>query len=241
MTVTPPSLGTLFENSEPNLGVVQGPGDETMVLADIPGLIEGAHQGVGLGHSFLRHVERTRVLIHLVDGGVEDPQGTFDAINEELELFDPKLRAKPQVVAINKIDIDEVRERLPSLLTAFGDLAVMPISAATGEGVPELVRRVFQVLSEERARAPAEEAPELIPVLRPAAVDRFEVLKEPGGFRVTGRRVERAVAMTDLENEDAVAFLRRILDRLGVVKALEKAGVKSGDTVRFGKEEMEWE
>ena len=229
-----------FTTLEPNLGVVQGHGDDTMVVADIPGLIEGAHQGVGLGHSFLRHVERTRVLIHLVDGGVEDPQATFDAINEELELFDPKLRAKPQVVAINKIDIPEVRERLPSLLTAFGDLQVLPISAATGEGVPELVYRVMEVLKEERARAPAEEAPELIPVLRPAAVDRFDVLREAGGFRVTGRRVERAVAMTDLENEDAVAFLRRVLDRLGVTKELERAGAKPGDTVRFGKEEMEW-
>jgi GTP-binding protein len=229
-----------FTTLEPNLGVVQGHGDDTMVVADIPGLIEGAHQGVGLGHSFLRHVERTRVLIHLVDGGVEDPQATFDAINEELELFDPKLRAKPQVVAINKIDIPEVRERLPSLLTAFGDLQVLPISAATGEGVPELVYRVMEVLKEERARPPAEEAPAVIPVLRPGAVDRFEVLKEAGAYRVTGRRVERAVAMTDLGNEDAVAFLRRILDRMGVTQALEKAGVKSGDTVRFGKEEMEW-
>jgi GTP-binding protein len=235
-----------FTTLEPNLGVVEVD-DETMVLADIPGLIEGAHHGIGLGHSFLRHVERTRVLIHLVDGGVDDPSRTFDAINEELELFDPKLRAKPQVVAINKIDLPEVRARLPELVRQFGEhgLDGVPISAATGEGVPELMRRVMTVLRQERARASLEPRPdgavERVPVLRPAAADAFEVLPEPGGFRVAGKRVERAVAMTDLENEEAVAFLRRVLERMGVSAALERAGVKPGDPVRFGKEQLRWE
>ncbi|HEV8638269.1 MAG TPA: GTPase ObgE [Chloroflexota bacterium] len=245
-----------FTTLEPNLGVVEVD-DDTMVLADIPGLIEGAHHGIGLGHGFLRHVERTRVLIHLIDGGVEDrvpgtparsgPLRRFDAINEELELFDPKVRAKPQVVAINKIDLPEVRERLPELIRQFGEhgLEAMPISAATGEGVRELMRRVIAVLKQERARAPLEPHPdgagERVPVLRPAAVDAFEVLPEPGGFRVAGKRVERAVAMTDLENEEAVAFLRRVLDRMGVTAALERAGVKPGDAVRFGKSKLHWE
>ncbi|HEY3081229.1 MAG TPA: Obg family GTPase CgtA, partial [Chloroflexota bacterium] len=250
-----------FTTLEPNLGVVEVD-DETMVLADIPGLIEGAHHGIGLGHGFLRHVERTRVLIHLVDGGVEDrvpgapwagrgarngPLHTFDLINEELELFDPKLRAKPQVVAINKIDLPEVRARLPELVRQFGEhgIEAVPISAATGEGVRDLMRRVSAVLRQERARAPVEAhldgVGDRVPVLRPAAVDAFEVLAEPGGFRVTGRRVERAVAMTDLENEEAVAFLRRVLDRMGVTAALERAGVKPGDPVRFGKEHLRWE
>jgi GTP-binding protein len=234
-----------FTTLEPHLGVVEVD-EDTFVVADIPGLIEGAHQGVGLGHSFLRHVERTRVLIHLVDGGVEDPFRTFDAINEELELFDPKLRAKPQVVALNKIDLPDVRARLPELVGRFGEhgLEAMPISAATGEGVRELMRRVGALLRRERARValetPAAGAVEPVPVLRPAAVDAYEVTPEPVGFRVTGKRVERAVAMTDLANEEAVAFLRRVLDRMGVTAALERAGVKPGDPVRFGKEELRW-
>ena len=153
-----------FTTLEPNLGVVEVD-DETMVVADIPGLIEGAHHGIGLGHGFLRHVERTRVLIHLVDGGVEDPMRTFDAINEELELFDSKLRAKPQVVAINKIDLTDVRARLPELVRQFGEhgLEAMPISAATGEGLQVLVGRVAQMIAELK-RAEAEEAARKKPV-----------------------------------------------------------------------------
>ena len=239
-----------FTTLEPNLGVVEIGDDERFVVADIPGLIEGAHRGVGLGHSVLRHVERTRVLIHIVDGSGEELSGAtggplraFDAINEELELFDPAVRAKPQVVAVNKIDLTDVRERLPELRAGFGahGLEIFPISAATGEGVPALMARVAQELREERARTPATTPIERVPVLQPAAVDRFDVAAEPGGFRVTGRRVERAVAMTDLENPEAVAFLQRILDRMGVTAALERAGVAPGDTVRFGKNEMIWQ
>ncbi|HEY3111381.1 MAG TPA: GTPase ObgE [Chloroflexota bacterium] len=235
-----------FTTLEPNLGVVDlgyGP-DEQLVLADVPGLIEGAHMGVGLGHSFLRHVERTRVLIHLLDGTGDDPIQAFDAINAELELFDPALRRKPQVVAVNKVDLPEVRARLPDLERALEEhgIAVMPISAATGESVRPLMQRALTLLNEERRRAPETPAPvEQVPVLRPAALERWEVAPEPGGYRVTGRRVERAVAMTDLENPEAVEFLQRILERMGVTAALERAGVKPGDTVRFGKHELEWE
>jgi GTPase len=234
-----------FTTLEPNLGVVDlgyGP-DDQIVLADIPGLIEGAHMGVGLGHSFLRHVERTRVLIHLLDGTGDDPIQAFDAINAELELFDPTVRRKPQVVAINKIDLAEVRARLPELERALKEhgIAVMPISAATGAGVRPLMQRALTLLNEERRRAPEIlAAVEPVPVLRPAPFERWEVALEPGGYRVTGRRVERAVAMTDLENSEAVEFLQRILERMGVTSALERAGVKPGDTVRFGKHELEW-
>src|SRR5919199_1108342 len=164
-----------FTTLEPNLGVVDlgyGP-DEQLVLADIPGLIEGAHMGVGLGHSFLRHVERTRVLIHLLDGTGDDPIQAFDAINAELELFDPALRRKPQVVAVNKVDLPEVRARLPELERAFKEhgIAVMAISAATGENVRPLMQRVLTLLNEERRRAPETPPPvEQVPILRPAAL-----------------------------------------------------------------------
>jgi GTP-binding protein len=239
---TPKIADYPFTTLEPNLGVVDI-GYDQFVLADIPGLIEGAHKGIGLGHAFLRHVERTRVLIHLVDGGVDSPSEVFDAINAELELFDPKLRQKPQVVAINKIDIPEVRECLPELTREFEAHGVetIGISAATGENVRDLMTRVFKLLQEERQRVPAADEVERIPVLRPAALERFDVTEEPGGYRVAGRRVERAVAMTDLQNPEAVDFLRRILDRMGVSRSLERAGVKPGDAVRFGKHEVRWE
>jgi GTP-binding protein len=239
---TPKIANYPFTTLEPNLGVVDV-GYDQFVLADIPGLIEGAHKGIGLGHAFLRHVERTRVLIHLVDGGVDNPAEAFDAINAELELFDPKLRQKPQVVAINKIDIAEVRERLPELTREFGEhgVEVHGISAATGENVRDLMARVHKLLMEERQRTPEVDAADRVPVLRPAALERFDVTQEPGGYRVSGKRVERAVAMTDLENPEAVDFLRRILDRMGVSRSLERAGVKPGDPVRFGKHQLHWE
>lgn len=244
---TPKVADYPFTTLEPNLGVVDmGYGvDDQFVLADIPGLIEGAHQGIGLGHSFLRHVERTRVLIHLVDGSVEDPLAAFDAINAELELFDVAMRRKPQVLAINKIDIPEVRSRLPDLERAFAahGIEVMGVSAATRENVRAVLQRAHQLLLAERARAPVElvNGPvPTVPVLRPGAQERFDVVAEPGGYRVTGRRVERTVAMTDLTNEEAVEFLQRVLERMGVSKALERAGVKPGDAVRFGKHELVW-
>jgi GTP-binding protein len=232
-----------FTTLEPNLGLVEIDYDDAFVLADIPGLIEGAHAGVGLGHSFLRHVERTRVLIHLVDGTGEDPLQAFDAINAELELFDTRLRQKPQVVAINKIDIPEVRARLPELEAAFkaAGIDAVPISAATRENVDLAMKRAMALLREERKRAPETPTVEVVPVLRPAAAERFEVAVEPGGYRVVGRRVERAVAMTDLENPEAVEFLQRVLERMGVTKGLERAGVKPGDMVRFGPHELEWD
>jgi GTP-binding protein len=239
---TPKIADYPFTTLEPNLGVVDI-GYDQFVLADIPGLIEGAHRGIGLGHDFLRHIERTRVLIHLVDGGVDNPAEAFDAINAELELFDPKLRQKPQVVAINKIDLPDVRARLPELTREFeaNGVETVGISAATGENVRDLMVRVLSLLQEERQRTPDTPVEERIPVLRPAALEGFKLAEEPGGYRIAGRRVERAVAMTDLENPEAVAFLRRILDRMGVTRALERAGVKPGDAVRFGKHQLHWE
>jgi GTP-binding protein len=234
-----------FTTLEPNLGVVDLD-EESFVVADIPGLIEGAHQGVGLGHAFLRHVERTRVLIHLVDGAVDDPLHAFDAINAELELFDPALRQKPQVVALNKIDLPDVRARVLSIERRFAAHGVeaLAVSAATRENVQVVMQRAMALLRVERKRpAPAVDVrrPEVVPILRPTAVDSFEVAAEASGFRVTGRRVERAVAMTDLENSEAIEFLQRILERMGVTAALERAGVKPGDAVRFGKHELLWQ
>jgi GTP-binding protein len=238
-----------FTTLSPNLGVASlAGGERTLTLADIPGLIEGAHAGVGLGHEFLRHIARTKVLLHLIDGAVADPVAAYRAVNAELALFDAELARKPQVVAINKLDLTEVRERLPEARAGFAALGIEPLalSAATGEGVPAVLARVAAVLDELAASAPppvsvtpAEEEPV---VLRPQgrAAERFTVEREPGGFRVLGRRVERLVAMTDLESSDSLALLQRQLKKLGVTAALEQAGVKPGDVVRFGAVELEW-
>ena len=232
-----------FTTLEPNLGVAEVD-ETTFVLADIPGLIEGAHRGAGLGHEFLRHIARTTVLLHLIDATEPDPLANYRAINEELRRYRPELAEKPQIVALNKIDLPEAAaqvERVKQQFKAAGISPVWSMSARTGAGVPELVRRVFEVWQRTRAAQPAP-APEALPVLRPRPQDEpFTVEKRGGEYYVSGRRVERVVVMTDLDNEDAVLHLQRTLRRMGVTEALEKAGVTSGDTVHFGRVELTWE
>ncbi len=232
-----------FTTLTPNLGVATVD-DRPLTLADIPGLIEGAHEGVGLGYEFLRHIARTKVLLHLIDGSGPDPVGAYRAINAELALFDRALAAKPQVVAINKLDLPIVQERQASLRSALGALGIEPlfVSASTGMGVLTILRRLVEVLDEvataEPVGAPTAEQPV---VLRPREErESFVVEREPGGFRVIGRKVERIVAMTDFDNAEGAAYLQRQLKKLGVTDALEKAGVRNGDVVRFGKIELEW-
>jgi GTP-binding protein len=233
-----------FTTLSPNLGVAAIDDDRVITFADIPGLIEGAHAGAGLGHEFLRHITRTKALLHLIDGGVPDVIRAYHTVNAELALFDEALARKPQLVAINKIDRPEVRERLPGILTAFRALGIEPraISAATGEGIDAVLAGLTQLLDQvataEPVPAPTGEQPV---VLRPRRErDGFAVQREPGGFRVVGRRVERLVAMTDLDSDEGLAYLQRQLKRLGVTAALEREGVRPGDIVRFGQIELEW-
>lgn len=232
-----------FTTLEPVLGVVDV-GYDAFVMADIPGLIEGAHAGVGLGHDFLRHVERTRLLVHLIDGSREDPAGDMDTINRELALFSEDLGHRPQLVVINKIDIPEVRERLPQLRAALAARGIEPlaVSAAAGEGTATLVQRVWQDLSRLRESAPP--APGIepqTPVLRPEPRPRVAVAKKDGRFEVHGRRVEAMAEMLDLAQDEARAEFYRRLQRYGVVNALHRAGVQNGSRVRFGTVEITWE
>jgi len=230
-----------FTTLAPNLGVAEVD-QKAMVLADIPGLIEGAHAGAGLGTSFLRHIERTRVLIHLLNGLADDPLADWRQVNQELELYDPALAAKPQIVAVNKMDVPEVRERWPQLKLALeaAGAEAMAISAATGEGTRDLLRRVAVLLEAAPAPAPLAPAPVLRPHERPEQAIR--VRREPdGAFRLEGERIERAAAMTPWGNEEAVDRFQRILRATGAQAALEEAGVESGDTVRIGNVELEWE
>jgi GTPase len=228
-----------FTTLEPNLGVANLDAETSLVLADIPGLIEGAHMGVGLGHDFLRHIQRTRVLIHLLDGTAEDPLLDLAQINSELALFDPRLGEKPQVVGFNKMDLDFVQERWPKLEKELKKRGYEPISisAVAGTNVRQLLYRAHQLLQE----APEPEVVEETPVYRSETdPGEFTIDREPDGWRVKGVSIERAAAMTYWELEDSVRRFQRILTALGVDKALREAGVQEGDTVYIGDFELEW-
>lgn len=231
-----------FTTITPNLGVVRVEDGRSFVMADIPGLIEGAHAGAGLGHEFLRHVERTRLLVHVLDtAGSEgrDPVEDFRVTNRELSLYNPVLGQRPQVIAANKMDLDEAAENLARLKEAYGEsYEIFPISAATGSGLDALIYRVAGLLDEIPGEAPLlDGAAE--PVVHRAG-PRFTVSREEGIFLVGGKEIERHVAMTDMENEEAVERLQRIISRMGVVDALKEAGIKEGDTVKIGKLEFEF-
>jgi GTP-binding protein len=231
-----------FTTLEPNLGVVTFD-DSDLILADIPGLVEGAHMGVGLGHAFLRHVQRTRLLIHLLDGSSEDPVADYNQINMELALYDERLGERPQIVVLNKIDLPDVQERWPAIereLKKRGVTQPLAISAAAQKNVDTLLRRVFEqyaVLPEEVIvfdEMPLYQLPEVEP-------SAFEVEQiGEGEFRVSGQQIERAAAMTYWDYEEAVLRFQRILETLGVTKALQDAGVQEGDTVHIGDHELEW-
>ncbi len=227
-----------FTTLEPNLGVALVDGRD-FVIADLPGLIEGAHTGAGLGHRFLRHAERTRLLIHLLNGASPDPLGDWQAINQELELFNPALAQKPQIVALNKMDLPEARAIWPEVeraMRARGQEA-FAISAVTGEGVTALMRRVAARLAE----LPKPEAEEEVVVFRPAPDEKaFTIEREDGTWRVRGAHIERIAAMTNWDYYEAVARFQRILEALGISQALAAAGIKDGDIVRIGATELVW-
>lgn len=231
-----------FTTLEPNLGVVTYD-DQEIVVADIPGLIEGAHMGVGLGHSFLRHIQRTRVLVHLLDGASEDVLADFSQINTELALYDERLQDRPQIVVFNKLDLPDAQERWPKVKAALKrrGVSAVAISAATQQGTQALVQAIFEQM-QALPEATRSEAIAALPVYELEPDDMaFKIVCLPdGGFRVTGQRIERAASMTYWEYEEAVLRFQNILETLGVAKALEDAGVQVGDTVYIGDHELEW-
>ncbi len=230
-----------FTTIEPNLGVAAVDDETSVVLADIPGLVEGAAQGVGLGHDFLRHVQRTRVLIHLLDGMSEDPVEDFAQINTELGLFDPNLAKKPQIVALNKIDQPEVLERWPKIKKELKKRGYpsMAISALARTNVHELLLKAAATL----AKTPAlEEVEPPMPVYRPVEDPRaFTILKEPDGWRIKSTAIERTAEMTPWNQSGSVRRFQKLMERLGVDKALREAGAKEGDTVYIGEYELEYQ
>jgi GTPase len=237
-----------FTTLEPNLGVldlsVDDPADERRpTLADLPGLIEGASAGAGLGHAFLRHVERTRVLVHVVDMSAPDPERDFGVIRDELEARDPRLLEKTTLVAANKLD----RDPDPVILSSFcaararDGLEVATISAALGTGLAELRAALARLLPEDEELGLPGETAGVVVHRYDAAETGFRIGQAPDGtWQVDGRRVERLVAQTDFENDESAGRFQRELARLGVVEALRRAGVAAGDTVRIGDTELEW-
>ena len=232
-----------FTTLEPNLGVANIDDDTTVVIADIPGLIEGAHEGAGLGHDFLRHIQRTRVLIHLLDGLAEDPLADFSQINSELALFDPNLSKKPQVVAVNKIDQPEVKERLADLKKKFKKQKVdlMAVSALARTDTRELLLKAAHKLAET---PPIEEVEPPMPVYRPQADEKqFEVKREGANeWRISGVAIERSAKMTYWQHSGSLRRFQKLMEKLGVDEALRKAGIQEGDTVYIGEDfELEWQ
>ena len=243
---TPKIADYPFTTLEPNLGVMDlGDEDERRpTIADVPGLIEGASSGAGLGHAFLRHVERTRILVHVVDGSSRDPEWDHEVIRSELEAHDPALLQKPMVVAFNKVDLPAAREAWPAFRQAreAEGLDVLAISATDGEGLAAFRARIGAILpSAEELAGPPEPSGVVIHRIE-AMEDGFSIDRDAdGAFRVRGRRIERAAAQTNFDVEESAERFQRDLARLGIDTELRRAGIAAGDTVRIGSTELEWE
>jgi GTP-binding protein len=232
-----------FTTLAPNLGVVQVEPGKSFVAADIPGLIEGASEGAGLGHQFLRHVERTRLLVHVLDVSgttMRDPREDFAVVNRELAAYSDRLADLQQIVALNKVDLPEAAEIAPALRKELENqgYTVYEISAATRKGVDELVYGVWRVLEQIPVPAPPAEAD----VVRYAAPEEEQWWAEREGeeYVVHGKGIERLVAMTDLNNEAGVRRMQRILEKMGVVRKLRDLGAEDGCSVRIGDIEFDF-
>ena len=235
---TPKIAAYPFTTLRPNLGVVRVNREQNFVLADIPGLIDGAHQGAGLGHQFLRHIERTKMLIHVIDLSAtdgRDPIRDYEKLNLELGHYSELLAKLPQIVALNKVDMPDAAADLERVKEYFGKRKVFPISAVTGEGVRPLVEQAYRSLQylETRARKEAETTITFDDEYPSEPRSRFELSEASDGFVITGEEPRRAVFMTDMENEQALVLLYRKLKRMGVINALERAGAVEGDTIQI--------
>lgn len=237
---TPKIADYPFTTLQPNLGVAELDMERTLILADIPGLVEGAHRGVGLGDAFLRHIQRTRVLIHLLDGSAKDPLSDFAQINSEMALFDPNLVRKPQIVVINKTDLPETQENLSKAQRELREHGYEPmlISALTRAGVREVLWKALELLS---ATPEPEPVVEDVPVYRLEEDPRhFEISRDNLTWVITSKALERAAAMTYWEHEGSARRFQKLISSLGVDKALREAGIKEGDMVRIADIELEW-
>ena len=226
-----------FTTLEPNLGVVQLSDYRTLTVADIPGIIEGAAEGKGLGHDFMRHIERTKVLLFLIDLGDDDPAATCATLKDELLQHSAVFGERPWIYAFNKADIPANRERFAEVAAGFEGAFIL--SGATGEGTRDLLEHLWQVVDRMR-REEADTAE--VAIERTYAYEAPYTIEETKeGFRIDGRTVTRAVRMTDFENEEAVRYLQTKLKRMGVFKALKRMGARDGQTILIGEVELEYQ
>jgi len=233
---TPKIAAYPFTTLSPNLGVARLE-DRELVIADIPGLIEGAHTGAGLGEEFLRHIERTRLIVHVVDLALEDPIADIAVVDTELAAYGHGLMERRRLFALNKLDLFESRERAPATAKRLGPDAIA-VSALTGEHVSDLLKRIFAACAPREIvadRSPGERR-----IVFAGGGRDWTVKKERDGFRVSGDRVERLATGIDWESPDAAAYFQLLLQKNGVEKELRRLGVRGGDTVRIGSKVLEW-
>jgi GTP-binding protein len=236
-----PDIGDFpFTTLEPVLGVVEM-GNAAFVMADLPGLIEGAHEGVGLGHQFLRHVERTRVIVHVLDASAEDPAADYETVRRELQLHDPRIIEKSEIIALNKLDLPVAREHAEALRGAFPGREVLLVSGATQEGTHVLLQRLLQLLQETARMPAAVEASGELPVLRPRGRERLDIEEvEEGVFEVRGGRAEEDALKLGEGGYEALEELQERLKRMGLEKGLRRAGARPGALLRVGGVQLEW-
>ena len=242
LTEARPEVGAYpFTTITPNLGVIALDEERFAVIADVPGLIEGASEGRGLGHHFLRHVERTRVLVGVVDGAAPDPVAEWRAVEDELRLHDASLLERPIPLVVTKLDLPETRARWPALraeLTAADK--PIGVSAHDGTGLDELRARLAQALDEAEQRGEEREADAIRVHRFDPLAEGWQVVPEDGGYRVQGRRIETAAARTDFENDESRDRFWRLLERQGIDVELRRQGAGPGTTVHIGAVELEW-
>ena len=233
-----------FTTLSPNLGVVSLGEGESFVIADIPGLIEGAHEGAGLGHKFLRHVERTRLLIHVVDIAEIDGRDAisdFDIINRELEMYNPELAKRPQIIAANKIDVLYEPEKLERFKTEMEkrEYKVFEISAATNQGVDELIRYTYEQLKTlpEIVMFDPEQEIEILPE---SDEPKFTVRRENETYVVEGTWIDKILGSVNFNDRESLQYFQRVMKNMGVIEALEEKGIEEGDTVRIGEIEFDY-
>lgn len=227
-----------FTTLAPNLGVVETEDQRGFVMADLPGLIEGAHEGVGLGHQFLRHVERTRVVIHVLDMAStegRDPFEDLETIKRELRAYDPSILDRPQIIVANKMDIHEAEENLQIFKEKMGDEhPVYPISTLTRKGIRELLFAIADKLAEIPKTVAVEDAPEHIVYRFQEEAPAFQITRDPdGSYVLYGEKIEKLFKMTDLNRDESMQRFARQLRGMGVDDALRKRGAENGDTVRL--------
>lgn len=230
-----------FTTLTPNLGVVDIDVGTSVLFADIPGLIEGAAEGKGLGHDFLRHIERTAVIVHLVDAYQSDVAAAYQTIRRELGAYRPDLLKRPEIIGLNKIDgldADIVQDQFEQLRTAAGPKAtILPISAQAGTGVTELLYAVKKAVVKTREKVTKKAAQDAIPVLRLKPTEQaWQVTKGKDGFRINGVRIEKFAARTDFANEQGVRRLRDIMKKMGIMHELSRQGVKADEAIHIGRQ-----